>query len=73
MEKGEKGKKRSKKGKLVSSFLYVETMGVNSVDMPDPHLFSAETDRFLAVSKYVACFFLSHFAFEKESATRFET
>ena len=31
--------------------MYVETMGVNGVDMPDPHLFSAETDRFPAVSK----------------------
>ena len=45
-EKGEK-----KRGKLVIPFLYVETMGVNGVDMLDPHLFSAETDRFPAVSK----------------------
>ena len=37
--------------KLVFSFLYVETMGVNGVDTPDPHHFSAETDRFPAVGK----------------------
>ena len=43
--------KRRKRGKLVISFLYVETMGVNGVDTPDPHLFSAETDRFPTVSK----------------------
>ena len=30
---------RRKKWKLVIPFLYVETMGVNGVDMPDPHLF----------------------------------
>ena len=48
MEKGKKGEKR---GKLVISFLYVETMGVNGVDTPDLHLFSAETDRFPAVGK----------------------
>ena len=39
----EKEKKRKK--------MYVETIGVSGVDMPDPHLFSAETDRFPAVSK----------------------
>ena len=42
-----KGKKRG--GELVIPFLYVETMGVNGVDTLDPHLFSAETDRFPAV------------------------
>ena len=26
-------------------------MGVNGVDTPDPHIFSAETDRFPAVTK----------------------
>ena len=31
--------------------MYVETMGVNGVDTPDPHLFSSETDRYSAVSK----------------------
>ena len=36
--------KRRKKGKLVIPFLYVETMGVNGVDTPDPHLFSAMMD-----------------------------
>ena len=30
---------RRKKGKLVIPFLYVETMGVNGVDTPDPHFF----------------------------------
>ena len=40
-----------KKVKLVIPFLYVETMRVNGVDTPDPHPFSAETDRFPAVSK----------------------
>ena len=42
---------KEKKGKLVIPFMYVETMGVNCVDTPDPHLFSAETDRLPVVSK----------------------
>ena len=43
---------KEKRWKLVNiPFLYVETMGVNGVDTLDPHLFSAEMDRFLAVSK----------------------
>ena len=46
-----KKEKRRENGKLVISFMYVETMGVNGVDTPDPHLFSAETDRFPVVSK----------------------
>ena len=36
----EKEKER-KKGEI--PFLYVETMGVNGVDTPDPHIFSAES------------------------------
>ena len=44
----EKGKKRDK---FVIPFLYIETMGVNGVDTPDPHLLSAETDRLPAVTK----------------------
>ena len=44
-------KKEKKRGKLVIPFLYIETIGVNGVDTLDPHLFSAETDRFPAVSK----------------------
>ena len=46
-----KEKRRKKRGKLVIPFLNVETMGVNGVDTLDPHLFSAETGRFPAVSK----------------------
>ena len=46
-------RKKKKKGKLVIPFLYVETMGVNGVDTRDPHLFSAEMDRFPAVSKHL--------------------
>ena len=42
---------KEKKVKLVIPFLNVETMGVNGVDTLDPHLFSAEMDRFPAVSK----------------------
>ena len=42
---------RKKKGKLVIPFLYVDTIGVNGVDMPDPYLFSAEMDQFPVVSK----------------------
>ena len=44
-------KKEEKRGKLVIPFLYVETMGVNGVDTLDQNLYSAETDRFPAVSK----------------------
>ena len=44
-------RKKEKKGEISHSFLYVETMGVNGADTLDPHLFSAETDRFSAVSK----------------------
>ena len=46
-----KKKGGKKRGKLVIPFLNVETMVVNGVDTLDPHLFSAETDRFPAVSK----------------------
>ena len=43
--------KRRKKWKLVIPFPHVETMGVNGVDTPDPHLYSAETDQVPAFSK----------------------
>ena len=46
-------RKEEKKGELVITFLYVETMWVNGMDTPDPHLFSAETDRFPVVSKHL--------------------
>ena len=46
-----KEKRRKKRRKLVIPFLNVETIGVNGVDTLDPHLFSAETDRFPTVSK----------------------
>ena len=48
---GKEKKEEKKSGKLVIPFLNVETMGVNGVDTLDPHLFSAETDQFPAVSK----------------------
>ena len=41
-----KEEKRRKKGNKEK--LYVETTGVNGVETPDPHRFSAETDRFLS-------------------------